>query len=404
MTDKVDIVVIGGGLVGAAFACAASQQGFKVTLVEASLPDFSALDEQPDLRVSAVTRASERVLQAIGAWQLMPANRLSPYQDMHVWDATGSGVIHFDSADLGEPNLGHIIENGIMLQALYSVIEASDAIQLITGTRVESILPDVDKIEIRMDGRTLSASLLVGADGARSRVRELAGIETRGMGYDQHAVVANVATERSHQHTAWQRFMPSGPLAFLPMANGQSSIVWSTTPEQAVELLAMDDDAFCHALAEAFDYTLGEITQTSERASFPLRMQHANTYVKPRIALLGDAAHTIHPLAGQGVNLGFADVASLAEVLEHATEAGKDIGDYYVLREYERWRKGQNVAMMASMDGFKRLFSNANPALGWLRNTGLGVVNNITPVKNRIIRQAMGLEGDLPRMAKQVVR
>jgi 2-octaprenylphenol hydroxylase len=319
---------------------------------------------------------------------------------MHVWDASGNGVIHFDSAELGEPNLGHIIENGIMLQALYRVIESHASIHLFTQASLNAITPGADGIEVSLDAQTLSAALVVGADGARSRVRELAGIETRGMAYDQHAVVANVATERPHRHTAWQRFMPSGPLAFLPMANGQSSIVWSTSPEQAAQLLDMDDAAFCHALAEAFEYTLGEITHTSQRAAFPLRMQHATGYVKPRVALIGDAAHTIHPLAGQGVNLGFADVASLAEVLGRARQSGRDIGDYYVLREYERWRKGENIAMQASMDAFKRLFSNSNPLLGWLRNSGLGLVNNMAPLKNRIMRQAMGLEGDLPKMAK----
>lgn len=402
MKKESDIIIVGGGMVGASFACAAAQQGFSVALLDMTVPDFSSLEHEADIRVSAVTRASQAILEAIGAWSVLPPDRLSPYQDMHVWDATGDGEIHFDSADLGEPDLGHIIENGVILQALYRVIAQQPGITLHAPLTVSAIRTQQDAVEVTCeDGRVFSASLLVGADGARSQVRERAGITTRGWAYDQHAVVANVQTELPHQHTAWQRFMPSGPLAFLPLANGQCSIVWSTSPEQAATLLELDDAAFCVALADAFDHRLGRITHTSRRASFPLRMQHASEYVQPRLALIGDAAHTIHPLAGQGVNLGFADAACLAEVIAAARQAGKAIGAYPVLRRYERWRKGQNVAMMAGMDGFKRLFSNDSSVLGTLRNFGLNLADKITPLKNRIMRQAMGLEGDLPKLASR---
>jgi 2-octaprenylphenol hydroxylase len=402
MTNKTDIVVVGGGLVGAVFACAAAQQGFTVTLLDIARPDFSSLDHEADIRVSAVTRASQKILESIGAWSFISPQRCSPYSDMHVWDATGDGVIHFDSADLGEPDLGHIIENGIMLQALYKVIQQQAEITVVAPIKVTAIHQTPDVIEVCCeDGSRYSAALLVGADGARSAIRELAGITTRGWAYDQTAVVATLTTEKPHQHTAWQRFMPSGPLAFLPMADGKSSIVWSTSPEHAGQLLALDDAAFCHAVGEAFAHRLGKITACSKRASFPLRMQHANAYVKPRLALIGDAAHTIHPLAGQGVNLGFADAASLLDVLADARKAGKDSGEFAVLRRYERWRKGQNVSMMASMDGFKRLFSNDSAVLGRLRNAGFNLMNKTTPIKNRIMRQAMGISGDLSKYARK---
>ncbi len=396
-----DIVVVGAGMVGAAFACAASQEGFNVTLLDVHQPDFSCLASETDIRVSALTRASQKVLESVGAWQRMPSDRVSAYQDMHVWDAVGEGVIHFDSADLGEPDLGHIVENGIILQALHNIIQADTNINFVAPVKIETITYKVSNVEVRCEGEQLfAANLLVGADGARSRVRELAGIETRGWAYDQTGVVATVTTEQSHQSTAWQRFMPTGPLAFLPLADGRSSIVWSTSPQQAEELLSLDDEAFCDAVTMAFDSTLGKVMATSERAAFPLRMQHVNNYVQPRLALIGDAAHTIHPLAGQGVNLGFADAASLAEVISDARLDNKDIGELAVLRRYERWRKGQNVSMMTSMDGFKRLFSNNNAVLGTLRSVGLNLTNNITPLKNSIMRQAMGLEGDLPKMAR----
>ncbi|WP_455219851.1 FAD-dependent monooxygenase, partial [Kaarinaea lacus] len=231
-------------------------------------------------------------------------------------------------------------------------------------------------------------------------VREQAGISIQSTDYKQTAVVATVKTQRYHQETAWQRFLSTGPLAFLPLSDGYSSIVWSTTPDHAESLLAMDDDTFKQTLAEGFDNKLGAIVEASPRAKFPLRSQHAKNYVKNRLVLIGDAAHTIHPLAGQGVNLGFADAATLAEVLIDTQKAEKDIGSFKSLRRYERWRKGDNLAMLSAMTGFKTLFSNNNVLLKSLRNTGLNLANNIAPVKNAIIRHAMGLEGDLSKLAR----
>ena len=246
----------------------------------------------------------------------------------------------------------------------------------------------------------MRARLLVGADGAQSRVRHFARVQARGWPYDQQALVATVATERSHRETAWQRFLPNGPLAFLPLHDGRSSIVWSTTPEQARQLLAEDEESFCRQLEQAFAATLGRIESCGERAAFPLRLQYVDSYVQPGLALIGDAAHTVHPLAGQGVNLGILDAASLAEVLLEARAQGKDIAALKVLRRYERWRKGHNLMMMAAMDGFKRLFGATWEPLRWMRNAGLNLTNALPPVKQLIMNQAMGRSGDLPALAR----
>jgi 2-octaprenylphenol hydroxylase len=319
---------------------------------------------------------------------------------MHVWDATGGGVIHFEAAELGEPNLGHIIENRVILAALLDRMDEFENIDLLCPAEaVELALGDEPRVTLA-DGRVLTAPLVVGADGSQSRVRSEAGIETTGWGYDQSAVVATVKTSQHHRDTAWQRFMPDGPLAFLPLPQGYSSIVWSTRPEEAERLVALNEPAFLDELQSTFGESLGRMEWTGPRGAFPLMLQHADSYVKPGVALIGNAAHTIHPLAGQGLNLGVSDAAALAEVL---VEAGPGrFGDMAVLRRYERWRKADNVAIMGSMDVFKRLFGNQQPVLRWLRNEGLKLTNAAGPVKNFFVRRAMGLSGDLPRLSQGV--
>lgn len=401
MKTDFDIIIVGAGMVGSTLACALGMQGLQVAVIEAHRPDFDWPDDSVDLRVSAITCASQQIFTSLGAWDAMCRQRVSPYRDMRVWDATGSGEIHFDSADLGEPLLGHIIENRVIQFALYEQLVEYDNVTFIAPVSVTGMKIEQDTASVTLDdGRKLSAALLVAADGSRSKLRELAGIETQGWSYHQHGVVATIKTSQSHLETAWQRFMPDGPLAFLPMSDGSSSIVWSTSPEHADELLALDDDAFLDALQATFGDRLGRMISCGPRAAFPLRMQHAKQYTQARLALLGDAAHTIHPLAGQGVNLGLADAATLAEVIADARAAGSDIGALKTLRRYERWRKGDNLAMMSTMDAFKRLFGSRMPMLKWLRNTGLSLTNRTTPVKNMIMRQAMGLEGDLSRLAR----
>ena len=400
-----DLIIAGGGMVGSTLACALGQAGFSVALVETRAPTRDWPSDEVDLRVSALTRASQQILQNLGVWQRMCSLRVSPYREMRVWDATGSGTIHFDSAAIGEPDLGHIVENRVTQLALWERLEQLNTVARLCPAAVTALEhgPQGPRAVIE-DGREIQARLVVAADGARSRVRGLAGIPVRGWGYDQDAVVATVRPERHHRDTAWQRFMPRGPLAFLPIDDGRCSIVWSTSPEHAQQLLDLGPAPFCEALGGASDYVLGEVLETGPRASFPLRLQHALQYVQPGLALVGDAAHAIHPLAGQGVNLGLLDAATLAEVLVEARRAGREIGSYGVLRRYERSRKGDNLMMLATMDGFKRLFGNDLAPLRLLRNLGLRLTVSAGPVKDLIMRRALGMLGEQPRLAKPLGR
>jgi len=403
-----DVVIVGGGMVGATLACALGDSSLKVVLLEAGPGKYALPEQGYELRVSAITRASQCIFETLGVWPGIIARRVGPYRDMHVWDATGSGVIHFDSAELGEATLGHIIENNVITAALYERLNAFENVVVINNSQTSSITIEAENASLALkDGSRIKTKLLVAADGSRSGIRQQFGISVRGWDYDHTAVVTYVKTEKSHQETAWQRFLPTGPVAFLPLAEDYCSIVWSTQADQAKQLTEMADDQFCEALAEAFDHTLGKIESTGPRACFPLRFFVANEYVKPRLALVGDAAHTIHPLAGQGVNLGLADVASLAEVLIEASTEGKDIGSMSVLRRYERWRKADSLSLFVAMDSLKRLFSSQHSGLRWLRNFGLSLTDRLAPVKNHLVRSAMGLnenpiEGRLPRLSRGI--
>ncbi len=400
MSEHVEVAIAGGGMVGATLACALGLQGRRVAVIEPREPALFSPRDDYDLRVSAVSRASQRIFEGLDVWPLLQSRRVSPYEHMHVWDATGRGEIHFDSADLGEPNLGHIIENRVIQDALLERLRALDNVQWLCPNRLQGVEVDENRVSVVLEeGQTFSAELLVGADGSSSKVRELAGIELKAQAYRQKGVVATVSTARAHRATAWQRFLPSGPLAFLPLADGRSSIVWSTREAQADELLSLDDTAFAEALGEAFDYRLGCIESVSARAAFPLKGSQAYPYVRPRIALVGDAAHTVHPLAGQGVNLGLLDAAVLAEVL---AESRHNIGSLRVLRRYERARRGDNVLMMRAMEGFSLLFGNTLPPLRWARNLGLSLTDRAPPVKHELMRRAMGLAGELPALARGI--
>lgn len=401
---RYNIIIVGGGMVGLVLAKALADNNFKIAVVESSNREATWNSQVFDTRVSAITRASQNILGAIGAWKNIEAMRISPFREMHVWDATGDGVIHFDCAEIGENCLGHIVENSVIQSALFQLCQEQENVSWFTGIKPVQMNIDSQHAQLQLDnGETLIADLIVGADGGNSWVRKMAEINIDSTDYKQTAIVATVKTEFGHKETAWQRFLPTGPLAFLPLTDGYSSIVWSTTPEQAEALVVMDDGNFCEELARSFDHKLGNITDTSKRAKFPLRSQHAKKYVKDRLALVGDAAHTIHPLAGQGVNLGFADAASLVEVLADARLKRRDFGNYHTLRRYERWRKGENLTMLTAMTGFKTLFGNENPVITTLRNFGLNLTDSMTPVKNIIIRQAMGLVGDLPQLARHQI-
>jgi 2-octaprenylphenol hydroxylase len=318
---------------------------------------------------------------------------------MTVWEGGRESELRFDAADIGEPDLGHIIENRVIQTALLERLEILDEVNLLCPERVRDIDYQEDRVLVELEsGQQLSASLLVGADGARSWVREHTGIgQSIVRDYDQKAIVCVVRTEQGHEYTAWQRFLSTGPLAFLPLPDRHySSIVWSADTAVADEVMALEDEEFCAAITEAFQSRLGKVSWTSQRAAFPLRGTQAAAYVKPRLALVGDAAHTIHPLAGQGVNLGLLDAAVLAEVLE----GERDPGRYLTLRRYERMRRGENTLMMHSMEGFKRLFGSRLPIINELRGAGLSMVNRSPMLKRQFMMQALGLAGERPSLAR----
>ncbi len=401
MSSEFDLIIIGGGMVGASLACALGDGPLRIAVMESYTAQTQWPEDSYDIRVSAITRATENVFRMIGAWEGMVARRVTPYEAMQVWDATGTGSIGFDCADLGEPDLGHIIENRVILAALLERLAQFDNVELLCPAVVAELTRDERAATLTLeDGRVLSASLIVGADGANSWVRQQARITTTGWPYEQTAVVATIKTERHHHGVAYQRFMPEGPLAFLPMPEGLSSIVWSTTPERSAELIDMDEASFLAELQLTFGDKLGAMLSTGPRGAFPLLLRHANRYSDKRLVLVGNAAHAIHPLAGQGLNLGVSDIAALAEVLLQAHAHNQDIGELSVLRRYERWRKADNVVVMAAMDGFKRLFSNDIGPLKLLRNVGLTLADRAGPAKNMMMRRALGLSGDLPRLAR----
>ena len=396
-----DIVIVGGGMVGSTLACALGGSRLKVALLEGAQPECIRPEDDIDLRVSAIGHASQRIFAALNTWDAMSAVRVSPFRGMRVWDATGSGKIHFDSAEIGQSTLGWIVENRLIQYTLLSRLQDFDNIELLCPAAMDQAEPDKEFINLQLeDGRMLHTRLLVGADGADSKIRRLSGIPTGGWSYAQKGVVSTVTTEHYHEETAWQRFLPTGPLAFLPLTDGRCSIVWSTTPEHADQLLNESANEFARSLGEAFGWRLGAIIRVGARGAFPLRTRYARNYVKPRIALIGDAAHVVHPLAGQGVNLGLLDAASLAEVLLAAVASGRDPGALLVLRRYERWRKGENALMLGVLDGFKRLFGNSLPPVRLLRNVGLNLTDKAALLKQLIARRAMGLDGDLPSLAR----
>ncbi|MDX2507178.1 MAG: UbiH/UbiF/VisC/COQ6 family ubiquinone biosynthesis hydroxylase [Gammaproteobacteria bacterium] len=401
-----DIIIVGGGMVGATLACALGDSALKVAVIEAYQSDFAWPEGSHDIRVSAITHASQHIFENIGVWKSMQQDGVAAYSKMHVWDATGQGQIHFDSIEIGQADLGHIIENRIIQKAVQMRLADFDNIDLLMPVKLQSLQFNNSGAElITSEGLQLTTGLLVGADGANSWVRKQAEISLSSWSYQQNAVVCNVSTSESHQDACWQQFMPEGPLAFLPLADGQSSIVWSTSEEKAQALSTMDEQSFNQELQMAFGSSLGRIRLSSKRGTFPLRLRHANQYVKEHLALVGDAAHTVHPLAGQGVNLGLLDAVVLTEEILRAQEKKRDIGSLSTLRRYERRRKGDNIAMLAAMDAFKRLFSNDNTPLKLLRNSGLNFVDQLGPLKNQMIKRAMGLVGmglneKLPRLAR----
>ncbi|HHJ18682.1 MAG TPA: 2-octaprenyl-3-methyl-6-methoxy-1,4-benzoquinol hydroxylase [Gammaproteobacteria bacterium] len=399
MIQRFDVIIVGGGMVGLALACGLGQAGKQVAVLEVSEspPPFRA--EAPyEQRVVALNRASQTFLDHLGVWETLLSWRVSPYQAMSVWDAGGPGSIEFHARDLGEPDLGHIVENQWIQRALYERLEQLETVTWFSPVEVQRFVMDDQEVIVTLEqGDLLTAKLLVGADGGRSAVRQIAGIEFGREDYHQLGIVANVETARHHDFTAWQRFLADGVLAFLPMPDGRSSIVWSANEQRATQLMGMDDEAFRRELTVALDGRLGEVISTGPRAAFPLGGAQAKQYIQPRLALVGDAAHNIHPLAGQGVNLGFMDAAELTGIL---ASTPRDLGSLSVLRRYERARSGENLLMQRLMESFQKLFINDVQGLGLLRGVGMNLANAVLPVKTEMMRYALGVRGGLPELAR----
>lgn len=390
---SLDVAVVGGGMVGAATALALARAGFATALVEARAPAPWSIDDEVDLRVVGLAPSSIALLDELGVWTSIRSLRASPYAHMHVWDAGSGAAIHFDAAQEGRDLLGYIVENNLVQWQLWQALEAA-GVRRICPAKVSGYEVLEDRVQLTLsvaETEALSARLLVAADGAASPLRAMAGIETRGRDYAQRGIVAHVQTERAHEGTAWQRFLDTGPLALLPLSDGRSSIVWSLPEEEAQRVLALDDMAFFQELGVASDFRLGRILGATPRAGFPLRLQLAETYQAERFVLLGDAAHAVHPLAGQGVNLGLRDVAELRNTLIGARDAGSDIAAAHVLRRYARRRRSADTMDALGFDALARVYAWQAPPLVAARGLGVRLIDRLSPIKRRLAEHAAGL-------------
>jgi 2-octaprenyl-3-methyl-6-methoxy-1,4-benzoquinol hydroxylase/2-octaprenylphenol hydroxylase len=388
-----DVAVVGGGMVGAATALALARAGFATALLEARAPAPWSVHDEVDLRVVGLAPSSIALLDDLGVWTSIRTSRASPYAQMHVWDAASGAAIHFDAAQQDRDLLGYIVENNLVQWQLWQALESA-GVRRLCPAQVSGYEVLEDRVQLTLQGaeaETISARLLVAADGAASPLRAMAGIETRGRDYAQRGVVAHVTTERAHEGTAWQRFLDTGPLALLPLVDGRSSIVWSLPEAEAQRVLALDDQAFFDALGVASDFRLGRITGATARAAFPLRLQLAETYQAERFVLLGDAAHAVHPLAGQGVNLGLRDVVELRDTLVAARDAGSDIAAPHVLRRYARRRRSADTMDALGFDALARIYAWQAPPLIAARSLGVRLIDKLSPIKRRLAEHAAGL-------------
>ncbi|MBE0486158.1 FAD-dependent monooxygenase [Marinobacter sp.] len=422
MTQAFDIIIVGAGMVGAALATGLGQQGIRVGLIDKAVPaDFDA-HASPDIRVSALSAGSERYLQSLGAWPALVAMRATPYRRLAVWDETPHPLsrllpgslteVEFNAAQLGADHLGHIVENSVTQNALWQTAQAQPDVTLMTGQGLTSLeqSPDCARVTLE-DGTELSAQLIVGADGAMSQVRTLAGIGVTRDQYQQQAMVISVRYLGPPEDITWQGFFPSGPRAFLPLhgAGDQhpdetwGSLVWYDSPARLAELKALSDAQLMAEIGKSFPDRLPHLTHIDAKASFPIARQHAKHYFLNRVVLAGDAAHTINPLAGQGVNLGFQDAQCLQGLLKEARRSGDDLANPRWLGQYEQQRRPANRRMMLAMDLFYHLFSNQIPPVHLARNLGLGAARALPFARNRVARYAMGLDEQLPGPVQQIL-
>jgi 2-octaprenylphenol hydroxylase len=406
MSTMFDVLVVGGGPVGACAAAllargsSGSLAPLRICVLEPKRPQQPAFGSELDARVVAVSRASERILESAGAWAMVLGPRVGAYERMRIWheSTAPASALVFDAADVGEPNLGYIVENRLLQAALLDEFSAAGG--HMESAELQALSVGSDVVTVDTSNGPLSARLVVGADGAKSAVRQAVGLTADIADFNETAIVATVATERSHEKTAWQRFMRDGTLAFLPLADGTSSIVWSADNNIATGLLAMSPAEFETQLNRASDLALGPTRLVSDRITFPLKKLSAHRYVAHRCALIGDAAHVVHPLAGQGVNLGLLDAAALSQLLLDARAEREDPGALRVLRQYERWRKSEVAFMSTAINAFDRFLAHGSGPLSRLAQRGLGWVNRSQEIKRLFVSRALGVAGELPRAAR----
>ena len=396
MTSNANILIVGAGMVGLAAAnLLARDERLTVTVVDAGKRPEFAIDDDVSLRVSAIAPGSSTLLSSIGVWQQIVEKRVCPYTNMKVWDAAGHAdgpeTLSFEAAEFALPQLGFIVENIVIQDALLHQLEHTDA-AIHFETQIDSIRRDGDRYEIELESaRKFRPDLLIGADGAKSFVRSCAEIPVRLWQHRQKAFVTHLRPDLNHGNTAWQRFVSDGPIGLLPLQDGRVSCVWSTTPANADEALAMSTQQLSNRLTDISDAVLDRLTPEGPRGAFALESQHAERYVTAGLALVGDAAHAIHPLAGQGVNLGFADASKLAQTIFAELDRGESVGDLPVLRKYERARTGANQLMLSFVDGLNRLFSTDSASLAQLRGAGMYAFNKSGPVRNHAVQVALGI-------------
>jgi 2-octaprenyl-3-methyl-6-methoxy-1,4-benzoquinol hydroxylase len=402
--SSVDILIAGGGMVGSMLAAALGTlpNGPSVWLVDAHKAQAFDPGSNPDydLRVSALNHASMRMLEKVDAWPHVVARRSCPFTSMCVWNQQQDAKTLFEAAHINEHDMGHIVENRVIQLALHDQIATKTNVTLKCPDSLHKLRVESSHVAVQLgSGETINTKLLIGADGANSVVRDQANIAINRDKYDQHALVATVQLAQSHGNMTWQRFVPTGPQALLPLTDARASIVWYHNKDEIMRLLALNDEDFSRELMAAFPEELGNVASILQRGSFPLAKAHAESYVKDRIALIGDAAHTVHPLAGQGVNLGMLDAAVLFDVIDECLVRGQDYADARHLRKYQRWRRGENSLMINILDGFYRAFGSQPGPIEAIRDSALRLVDDQQTLKKVVMRYATGSGGSLPRLA-----
>jgi 2-octaprenyl-6-methoxyphenol hydroxylase len=399
MTERVELIVVGGGLNGLTLGIACASAGIEVAVIDREHPE-TMLAEPFDGRTTAIAHGSKRVLDAIGLWPLVAAEA-EPILEIRVADGNSPLFLHYDQRDIGDAPLGYIVENRVLRRALIERARRLPSLRHLAPLAVERVERGAAYALAHLaDGSALRGELVAACDGARSALRREAAIPILTWDYPQTGIVCTVRHELPHRGVAVEHFLPSGPFAILPMTGQRSSIVWTERADLAPAILAQGEAGFAAELKRRFGDFLGEVEVVGPRWSYPLALLHAERYVAPRLALVGEAAHVIHPIAGQGLNLGIRDIAALAELVVEARRLGLDIATPELLRRYERWRRFDNVTLAAVTDGLNRLFSNAVPPVRLLRDLGLAVVDKLPPAKRLFMRHAMGTLGDLPRLAR----